>query len=101
MFHSVVDPLFARCRALSEQVDQITLIFDKGNNCEVLDLVVQGPLHFVGSLVATRHKDLMAIDRAQIRRLDRSQLPVAWAYAPKRRSSVGAVRCWLPLISSC
>ena len=31
---------------------QITPVFDKGNNSEVnLDLVEQGPLHFVGSLV--------------------------------------------------
>jgi transposase len=86
MFHSVVDQLFARCRALSEQLDQITLVFDKGNNSEVnLDLVEQGPLHFVGSLVPTQHEDLMAIQRQQMRRLDRSQLPAVWAYRTEKK----------------
>jgi DUF1016 N-terminal domain len=86
MFHSVVDPLFARCRALSEEVDQITLVFDKGNNSEVnLDLVEQGALHFVGSLVATQHEDLMAIEREQMRRLDRSKLPAVWAYRTEKK----------------
>src|SRR5487761_2796526 len=86
MFHSVVDQLFARCRALSEQVDQITLVFDKGNNSEVnLELVEQGPVHFVGSLVPTQHEDLMAIQRPQMRRLDRSQLPAVWAYRTEKK----------------
>jgi transposase len=86
MVHSVVDQLFARCRALSEQVDQITLVFDKGNNSEVnLDLVEQGPLHFVGSLVPTQHQDLMAIERERMRRLDRSQLPAVWAYRTEKK----------------
>jgi transposase len=80
MFQSVVEQLFARCRALSQQVDQITLVFDKGNNSEDnLGLVGQGPLHFVGSLVPTHHPDLLAISRQQMRRLDRSQLPAVWA----------------------
>lgn len=86
MFHSVVDQLFARCRALSEEVDRITLVFDKGNNSEVnLDLVEQGPLHFVGSLAPTQHEDLMAIQRQQMRRLDRSQLPAVWAYRTEKK----------------
>jgi transposase len=85
MFASVVEQLFARCRALSDQVDQITLVFDKGNNSEAnLDLVKQGPLHFVGSLVPTQHEDLIAIQRQQMRRLDRSRLPAVWAYRTQK-----------------
>jgi transposase len=85
MFQSMVDQMFARCRALSEEVDQITLVFDKGNNSETnLDLVEQGPLHFVGSLVPTQHEDLMAIPRQQMHRLDRSQLPAVWAYRTEK-----------------
>lgn len=85
MFQSVTERLFARCRALSEQVEEITLIFDKGNNSEAnLELVEQGPLHFVGSLVLTQHEDLMAIQRDQMRRLDRSQLPAVWAYRTEK-----------------
>jgi transposase len=91
MFPNSVDPLFSRCRALSEEVDQITLVFDKGNNSEVnldlvdLDLVEQGPSHFVGSLVATQHEDLLAIEREQMRRLDRSKLPAVWAYRTEKK----------------
>lgn len=85
-FHSVAEQLFARCRALSDQVDQITLVFDKGNNSEDnLDLVEHSPLHFVGSLVPTQHPDLLAIARERMRRLDRSQLPEVWAYRTQKR----------------
>lgn len=85
MFQSVAEQLFARCRALSEDVEQITLVFDKGNNSEAnLGLVEQGPLHFVGSLVPTQHPELLAIPREQMRRLDRSQLPAVWAYRTEK-----------------
>ena len=86
MFRSVVDPLLARCRALSEEGDQITLLFDKRNDPEEnLDPVEQGWVHFVGSLAATQHEDLMAIGREQMRRLDRSQLPAVWAYRTEKK----------------
>ena len=81
MFHSVAEQLLARCRAFSREVDQITLVFDKGNNSEEnLRLVDHSSLHFVGSLVPTHHPDLLAIPRQDMRRLDRSQLPAVWAY---------------------
>jgi len=85
-FHSVAEQLFQRCRSFSREVDQITLVFDKGNNSEAnLKLVDHSPLHFVGSLVPTHHPDLLAIARPQMRRLDRSQLPAVWAYrTPKK-----------------
>jgi transposase len=80
-FQSVAEQLFRRCRSFSQAVDQITLVFDKGNNSEDnLQLVDHSPLHFVGSLVPTHHPDLLAIPRSAMRRLDRSQLPAVWAY---------------------
>lgn len=80
-FQSVAEQLFARCRSFSQEVRQITLVFDKGNNSEDnLELVDQSSLHFVGSLVPTQHPDLLAIPRKAMRRLDRAQLPAAWAY---------------------
>src|SRR5437588_12431155 len=80
-FHSVAERLFERCRSFSQQVRQITLIFDQRNNSEEnLKLVHQSPLHFVGSLVPTQHPDLLAIPRQAMRRLDRAQLPAVWAY---------------------
>jgi transposase len=80
-FHRVAEQLFERCRSLSQEVGQITLVFDKGNNSEEnLKLVDQSPLHFIGSLVPTQHPDLLSIPRTAMRRLDRSQLPAVWAY---------------------
>ena len=80
-FQSVAEQLFARCRSLSQQVREITLVFDKGNNSEAnLKLVGQSGVHFIGSLVPTQHPDLLALPREGMRRLDRSQLPAVWAY---------------------
>src|SRR6516225_9793941 len=80
-FQSVAEQLFARCRSLSQEMREITLIFDKGNNSEDnLQLVSQSGVHFIGSLVPTQHPDLLAIPRARMRRLDPSQLPAVWAY---------------------
>jgi transposase len=62
-------------------VGEITLVFDKGNNSEDnLKRVSQSGVHFIGSLVPTQHPDLLAIPRARMRRLDRSQLPAVWAF---------------------
>lgn len=84
-FASVTEQLFTRCRALSEAVEEITLVFDKGNNSEDnLRRIEDGPLHFVGSLVPTQHPDLLAVARPQMRRLDPSQLPAVWAYRAQK-----------------
>jgi transposase len=80
-FQSVAEQLFARCRSLSKEVQEITLVFDKGNNSEDnLKLVGQSGVHFIGSLVPTQHPDMLAIPRQDMHRLDRSQLPAVWAY---------------------
>jgi transposase len=85
-FHSVAEQLFARCRSFSQEVEKITLVFDKGNNSEAnLRLIDQGPVHFVGSLVPTQHPDLLAVRRTDMRRLDRSQLPAVWAYRTQKK----------------
>jgi transposase len=85
MFHHLAEQLWRRCRAFSQKVEQITLVFDKGNNSEAnLSLVDQSPVHFVGSLVPTHHPDLLAIPRPHMHRLDRSQLPAVWAYRTEK-----------------
>ena len=80
-FQTIAEQLFVRCRCLSQELRDITLIFDKGNNSkENLKRVDQSKLHFIGSLVPTQHPDLLAIPRAAMRRLDRSQLSAVWAH---------------------
>jgi transposase len=85
-FGTVAGELARRCRALSPDAADITLIFDKGNNSKInLKLVAQGPYHFVGSLVPTQHLELLAIERAQMRRLDKTQLPAVWSYRTRKK----------------
>jgi len=85
-FRSVTDELARRCRDLADGACDITLVFDKGNNAEDnLETVDKGPFHFVGSLVPTQHEDLLAVPRAQMRRLDRAALPAVWAWRTRKR----------------
>ncbi len=59
-FASLVDALVARCRDITDQVENITLIFDKGNNsADNIAAVDKGPYNFTGSLVPTHHRDLL------------------------------------------
>jgi transposase len=80
-FASVTGELEDRCRKLSNGVCDITLVFDKGNNSrDNLTAVSSGPYHFVGSLVPNQHPALLQIERKQMRRLDKKQLPAVWAF---------------------
>jgi transposase len=80
-FGSVTADLARRCRELGQGAGDITLVFDKGNNSKKnLAAVDKGPFHFVGSLVPTQHPELLDIDRKQMRRLDKTQLPAVWSY---------------------
>ena len=79
-FSSVINQLAQRCRQLSQDVEEITLNFDKGNNSdENLEAVEKGPWHFVGSLVPTHHPDLLKIKRKEMRRLDTKKLSAVWS----------------------
>jgi transposase len=85
-FGNVSAELAERCRMLGSGVCDITLIFDKGNNSmENLAAVEKGPFHFVGSLVPTQHPDLLAIDRKEMHRLDKTQLPAVWSYRTRKK----------------
>ena len=61
-FASLTHMLVARLNQLSEEVEHVTIIFDKGNNSEAnLHAVDAAPFHFVGSLVPTHHPDLLEV----------------------------------------
>jgi transposase len=80
-FGAVIPEIAGRCRKLSQAIEDITVVFDKGNNSEDnLTLVKDSNLHFVGSLVPTQHAELLAIDRRKMRRLDTAVLPAVWSY---------------------
>jgi len=70
-FRSVLDDLVARHDQIRRDNDDITLVFDKGNNAEdIIQELGESPYHIVGSLVPTHHKDLLATPRAKLKRLD-------------------------------
>ena len=71
-FRSVTEELVAHYQELAQTCQHITLIFDKGNNSEkAFDTLasVPSPFHFVGSLVPSQHKDLLAVPRRRFRAL--------------------------------
>jgi transposase len=67
-------------------VQDITLIFDKGNNShDNLHAVDQSPYHFIGALVPSQHPDLLAIPAEQFQPLDPEGLPGVRAYRTRKQ----------------
>lgn len=74
-FRSVTGALAAHFHDLTRTCQHITLVFDKGNNCEdAFDTLATSPFHFVGSLVPSQHTDLLAIPRTNFRALSDPRL---------------------------
>lgn len=85
-FASLTDTLLARYRALSNGLEHITIVFDKGNNsADNLEAVADSPFHFIGSLVPTQHPDLLAIAASRFRSLAEDALPGVTAYRTTRK----------------
>ena len=69
-FSGVLDDLVARYQMFKEKCQNITLVFDKGNNSEENIQALDGsPYHFIGSLVPAQHQDLLDIPLEQFRYL--------------------------------
>ena len=69
-FRSLTDALVNRYRDLIKGSEHITLIFDKGNNAEDnLKTIADSPYHFIGSLIPTHHRDLLAIKKTKFKPL--------------------------------
>jgi transposase len=84
-FASLTEVLFARVKQLTQEVEHVTVVFDKGNNSEAnLTAVDQSPLHFVGSLVPTHHPDLLAVADSEFTSLAPDGLPSVRTYRTKR-----------------
>jgi transposase len=69
-FRSVVGELVERAKTVLGGARDLTLVFDKGNNTEDTLAALEGTYHVVGSLVPSQHRDLLAVTREQMRRLD-------------------------------
>lgn len=74
-FAQVLDALVERYHALATDLEDITLVFDKGNNAEATQQRLdRTPFHFVGSLVPTQHVDLLALPRQSFQSCDDPRL---------------------------
>lgn len=80
-FASLTSALADRCREISQTVENITIVFDKGNNSQDnLDAIEDTHFHFVGSLVYTQHKDLLDIPKERFQSLAHAGLRGVSAY---------------------
>jgi transposase len=74
-FASLTDSLVARYKALTDGAEEITIVFDKGNNSQDnLEAVEGSPYHFVGSLVPTQHPELLKVSADRFRSLEQEGL---------------------------
>ena len=91
-FASLIDDLTVRYRQLVQGAEHVTLVFDKGNNSgDNLEAIAQGPYHFIGSLVATHHCELLSVPARAFRSLAGDGLAGVSAYRT-RKTVFGAER---------
>jgi transposase len=84
-FAGLTEELLQRHALLADRVEDITLVFDKGNNSlDNLRAVDRGPYHFIGSLVPSQHPDLLAVPREQFRSLAAAGLAGLSSYRTTR-----------------
>jgi len=91
-FASITETLVARYRLFCQNVDRITLVYDKGNNSKANQAGLdQSDYHFVGSLSPTQHPDLLQTSQSRFRPLqgDDRQGVLAWR---TRKKVLGAKR---------
>lgn len=70
-FESALEILSERISIFEKGCDSLTLVFDKGNNSETNQTLLERTgYHFVGSLVPTHHDDLLAIPVGQFSKLE-------------------------------
>ena len=85
-FRSITEELCASYRELAQGCEHVTLVFDKGNNCEqVFDTLSESPFHFVGSLVPTQHPELLAVPRTKFRTLAEPRLQGVAVYRTQKK----------------
>jgi transposase len=73
-FSAVIDELAARYQELAGGVEDLTVVFDAGNDSAANQhhLAAAG-LHFVGSLVVSQHPDLLAIPASRYQLVDQAR----------------------------
>ena len=91
-FTAVIDELVTRYRQLTGGVDELTVVFDAGNDSAANQGHLTGlGLHFVGSLVVSQHPDLLAIPASRYQALDPGRFP-GLTYVETTATALGASR---------
>jgi transposase len=73
-FSAVIDELAARYQELAGGVEDLTVVFDAGNDSAAnQDHLAATGLHFVGSLVVSQHPDLLALPASRYQLVDPAQ----------------------------
>lgn len=85
IFKSISEELRQRYVDLAQGCDHITLIFDKGNNSkEAFQNLDNSDFHFIGSLTASHHEDLLEIPLRRFQPLEGDRLKDVRAYRTKK-----------------
>lgn len=80
-FGEITERLVERYKVLSNNLDKLTIVFDKGNNSkDNLSAINESPYHFVGSLRLNQCSDLLVVPRDQYQALDHPRLYGVHAY---------------------
>jgi transposase len=75
-FADVVTELVARWGQLAQETDEITLVYDAGQDSEDNQAAIAAsPLHFVGSLPPSQHPELLSIERRRYEVVDEERFP--------------------------
>lgn len=85
IFKTVSGELAQRYVELARGCEHITLVFDKGNNSDdAFTTLDETDFHFVGSLVSSRHKDLLEVPLSRFEPLADARLENCMAYRARR-----------------
>jgi transposase len=85
LFQTITEELRVRYRELARDCEQITLVFDKGNNSEeAFETLDQTDFHFMGSLVPSHHADLLDVPASRYQPLTGERLQDVRAYRTTR-----------------
>jgi transposase len=91
-FSAVIDELVTRYRQLAGGVEELTVVFDAGNDSAANQDHLAGlGLHFVGSLVVSQHPGLLAIPASRYQLVDQARFGGLTA-AEATAEALGAAR---------
>ena len=84
-FPAMLDELVARFGVLGGGDEELTLVFDAGQDSEDNQAkVAKSPLHFVGSLPPSEHPELLAISKSRYEILDAEAFPGLSAFETRK-----------------